>query len=246
MEEQATTRTGALRALLHRITSPQLRAAAVEVLQWRYGRVARTKERVLRQYRSTPRIELEQRVLAITPNGMVIETSLAEVRGHVTALLTTALADVGVTSGTVLEAGAGDGTDLRAMRRIMPSVHFVGCDLVPRSREIVPADMYHLPFATESVDAVITSRVLEQLPSDVGRAMREIARVTKRWLSSIEPDYERATWLQRLYMIRQDYVRDIVGPARDAGLELIRREWSYGGNPLNRPSMFVFAKRSVR
>ena len=57
-----------------------------------------------------------------------------------------------------------------------------------------------------------------------------------------EPDYERAGGWQRLAMRRKDYVRDIVGPAQRAGMRLLLREWTRGGNPLNRPSLFVFRK----
>jgi SAM-dependent methyltransferase len=234
-----------LRKLFRAVTSQYFRVVVEEILQWRHGRVVRNRALVTRQYRLKPGVNLDAPTLGRTPEGTVTETPYHVIRSHNWKLITDMLVELGATRGIALEVGAGDGTDVRAMRRMLPAISWHGCDLNPRigNREIIPADAVHLPFRTGTADVVVTSHVLEQMP-DVAPALQEIARVTKQWLISVEPDYERGSWMQRLYMIRKDYVRDIVNPAAAAGFTLVRREWAYAGNPLNRPSIFVFRKQA--
>lgn len=150
---------------------------------------------------------------------------------------------IGVRRGRVLEIGAGDGINLRGLRSLAFPIEWHGCDLVPRDRSIVTADATSLPFATLAFDAIFTYNAIEQMPGEVARhVFLEMMRVSRRGVVSVEPDFQRAAWPQRLSMIRKDYVRDIVGPATMAGFKLVGREWTFGGNALNRPAIFVFGK----
>ena len=233
-----------LRRLVRAMTSQYQRIVITDLLKWRRGRIVRTRAEVIRQYSGSGSVDLAQPLIGVSPRGEIVYSTVGDLRGHRWQLIADTLRELGVNTGVALEVGAGDGTNLRGLRRLMPSVSWWGCDLVPRHPEIVAADAVQLPFGSESCDVVLTILSLEQMPGDVGwRTLEEIARVSKRWLVSIEPDYGRASWAQRLYMIRRDYIREIVRPAAAAGFQLVRRQWTYG-NPLNRPSMFVFEKRA--
>lgn len=220
------------------------RLVLAECWEWRRGRLHRTRAHVIRQYSGrTEKLDLKQPLWAVCPDGRMHPTTLGYIRGQNWRLIAGALAELGVVGGTILEIGAGDGTNLAGMRQVVKEARWFGFDLVPRERGIVQCDAGQLPLPDGSVDAVITHMCLEQMPDrTVGPAIQEIVRVSKLGLVCIEPDYQWGGWAQRLYMIRRDYVRDIVGPANKAGLTLLRRERAYGGNPLNRPSLFVFGK----
>jgi hypothetical protein len=207
--------------------------------------MVRTRAAVIRQYSRNRGVDLEQPVLGILPGGELKPTTVREIRTQTWRLIAEGLAELGVTHGIALEVGAGDATNLRGLRGLVPLVSWVGCDLVPRNPEVIRADAVQLPFADRSCDVVVTVHALEQMPGETGKqVLQEIARVTRRGLISLEPDYQRASWSQRLYMRRRDYIRDIVNPAAVAGLTLSRRQWAVAGNPLNRSSIFVFDKRA--
>jgi SAM-dependent methyltransferase len=205
------------------------------------GRQRRTREQILSEYRDW-RVDLDQPVLALHPDGRLERTRAIHVRQRNWQRIVAALRDdLGVAVGTVLEVGGGDGTNRRHLAQLAPDLRWLACDLIPRSADVQYGDATALPFASRSVDAVVTYNALEQMPREVSaRAMQEIARVSRHGLVSIEPDYQRGGWSQKLAMTRKDYIRDVVGPATAAGLRLLRREWTIGGNPMNRPAIFVF------
>ena len=202
----------------------------------------RTKASIREEYGEW-RVNLHQPVLAVHPDGRLERMRLATVRAQAWQRILEALAELGVDRGVVLEVGAGDGTNLRALRPLAPHLTWAGCDLIPRSADVCPADATALPFMSNAVAAVVTYHALEQMPREASyQALTEIARVSRMGLVSVEPDYQRGNWAQKLAMRRKDYIRDILAPARAAGFTLVRREWTIAGNPLNRSSVFVFRK----
>jgi SAM-dependent methyltransferase len=227
---------------LHWLDRRYARLVLDELRRWRGGRQRRTTERVISEYRGR-RMDPAQPVVAIDPEGQLHESTAGAVRSRNWRAIVDALAELGVRRGLVLEVGAGDGINLRGLRALTSEVAWIGCDLVPRDASIVAADATRLPFRPAGVDAVVTYNALEQMPRETSAAaLREIARVARHGLVCVEPDFQRAAWPQRLSMLRKDYVRDIAEPATRAGLTLVRREWTHGGNPLNRPALFAFRR----
>lgn len=221
-----------------------LQRGAQEIRAWWRGPQRRTRAQVVREYTDW-RVDLEAPALAIYPDGRLENSTIGKVRDHNWRGILEGLDELGVRAGTVLEVGAGDGTNLNGLRDLAPHMAWVGCDLVPRTRGLVACDAVRLPFPDRAFEAVITRFALEQMPREIAtQALREIGRVSRLGLVSIEPDYQRAAWLQRLAMIRKDYIRDVIRPAKAVGLELLRHDWAVGGSPLMRPSRFVFRKRA--
>lgn len=100
--------------------------------------------------------------------------------------LQTAIAEVA--PATVLDAGCGEGEIL--VRKVLPApAQVVSLDLNPRSltaarqragqRRLVCGSTYQLPFASNSVDAVLCLEVLEHLDQPA-KALAELARVARR------------------------------------------------------------------
>lgn len=214
-----------------------------ELAAWRRGPHRRTKERIVAEYRSRL-VDPARPVVVVDPDGRVRSSTVGAVRTDNWKRILEGLLSLGVRSGVVLEVGAGDGINLRGLHELAPEITWIGCDLTPRDTRVIACSAEQLPFASKSVDAVITYAALEQMPGETGqKVLTEIARVSRRGLVAIEPDYQRAQWLQRLAMIRKDYIRDIVRPSTEAGLTLRRRAWAVG-KPLTRLGYFVFAPES--
>lgn len=219
-----------------------LKMFVAELLSWFRGWRPRTRERVIQEYTDW-QVDLSLPVLAIHPDGQLQRLTVGDVRQRNWRRILGGLAELGVTQGSVLEIGGGDGTNMRALRQLAPEISWQACDLVPRDIEVCACDATSLPYPDSSFDAVITYNAFEQMPGDIiYRATREIARVSKKGLVSIEPDYQRANFAQKFSMIRKDYVKNITSPATSAGFKLLSREWTICGNPLNRASFFIFHK----
>lgn len=91
--------------------------------------------------------------------------------------------------GKVLEIGCGGGGMIKAIKSYRPDLTAVGCDISrdaittakkhPEGVSFVVGDIYHLPFAKESFDAVVVYDVLEHI-DDPEKGMQEIQRVLKK------------------------------------------------------------------
>lgn len=91
-----------------------------------------------------------------------------------------------IPQGKVLEVGCGGGAFLRAIKRHRPELKAEGCDISKKVLKIArkmaggvrykQANVYDLPFAKESCQAVVSFDVLEHL-YDPKKALKEINRV---------------------------------------------------------------------
>ncbi len=92
--------------------------------------------------------------------------------------------------GSLLDAGCGEGFTLRALAERFPRAARTGVDAdaaaIAFARQhhgegtaFEQADLYRLPFADASFDAVVCSEVLEHLAAP-GRALDEVLRVARR------------------------------------------------------------------
>lgn len=98
---------------------------------------------------------------------------------------------------TVLEVGAGDGVNLRAIDGYVMGqrplrLHAVEPNMAARTRllrnfDAVDGTAQALPFADASIDLVFTSGVLIHIPPrDLAQACAEIHRVSRRYIVAIE------------------------------------------------------------
>lgn len=99
---------------------------------------------------------------------------------------------------SIIEVGAGAGDNLRAIDMIydrskMP-VKLMGCDPNEAARKAIadvadamPGEIGSLPYNDGAADMVFTSGVLVHVPPDeLINSMKELLRVSKRWILSIE------------------------------------------------------------
>jgi pseudaminic acid biosynthesis-associated methylase len=98
--------------------------------------------------------------------------------------------------GSVVEIGANTGINLRGLRRLLPPTAVLAAvepntaacarlraDAELRAHDVLAADAYDIPLADASYDLVFTNGVLIHVPpARLGTAMREIARVARRYV----------------------------------------------------------------
>jgi SAM-dependent methyltransferase len=133
--------------------------------------------------------------------------------------------------GRVLDIGCGSG------RIVQTLAAGVGVDLAPRKlrwlrgpgRELVQADMNHLPFRDLAFDAVISSEVIEHVPREDVR-LQELVRVIRPGgiLVLGTPDYGRRRWrvLEWIYghVYPGGYVKEHINRYTHEGLQRELRE----------------------
>lgn len=137
---------------------------------------------------------------------------------------------------SVLEVGVGDGTKLGKVALQFPkNVSFGGFDIswsrVHYARKYVSdlgvdaflctGDLFNCPFPDSSIDVVYTSHSIEPNGGREEEAIRELYRITNKYLVLLEPSFEFAGEEDRKRMARNGYVKNIKGAIENLGYDLI-------------------------
>lgn len=163
----------------------------------------------------------------------------------------------------LLEAGVGEATTLRGVleRLAGPSpVPAIGFDISWSRTHVarnyladtgVAAGLYvgeleHIALPSDSVDVVFTAHAVEPNHGREAEVLRELYRVTGRYLVLFEPAYEFASPEARARMEAHGYCRGLGRIARENGWEVIRHELlGVSTEPLN-PTAVLLVRKSDR
>ncbi|MDP2641223.1 MAG: methyltransferase domain-containing protein [Candidatus Yanofskybacteria bacterium] len=164
---------------------------------------------------------------------------------------------LGAPRGSILEAGVGEATTLA---HVIPKLDITpktiyGFDLSwsrvryaaayakrRKLREpfLFTADLFNIPMADHSIDIVYTSHSIESNGGKEREALRELMRVTRRYLVLLEPAYEFANQQAKERMRKYGYVRNLLGSARSLGFRVEEhRPFDISVNPLNPTGLLV-------
>jgi uncharacterized protein YbaR (Trm112 family) len=125
---------------------------------------------------------------------------------------------------SVCEAGAGEATKLAQLAQVAGGkIAFSGFDIslgrmllakkflnrLNVDAECFCADMNDIPLLDNSVEAIVTFGAVEPNRGKEFEILAELARVASRLLVLVEPDYDRATPLQRARMDQHNYVQHL-------------------------------------
>lgn len=161
---------------------------------------------------------------------------------------------------TVCDAGTGECTTLAfIMEALTRSTRVAAFDLSV-SRTLVGrqflagrgleldalfvAELGSIPFVDGACDLIMTHHSIEPNHGREEEIVRELARVTRRYLLMIEPSWELATPAQRERMQKHGYVRGLPAILERAGLRIVRQEaWPHDLNPEN-PAALLLAERA--
>lgn len=161
---------------------------------------------------------------------------------------------------SLLEAGVGEGTTLSFVLQALnnPGLQAHGFDLswsrIATCRDwlasqsvgeptLAVASLLHLPYGNDAFDVVYTSHTIEPNGGNEAAILRELYRVTSRYLVLLEPGYELASDEARARMERLGYCRDLPGVAASLGMKVVRHVlFGHSVNPLNPTAITIIEK----
>jgi ubiquinone/menaquinone biosynthesis C-methylase UbiE len=181
-----------------------------------------------------------------------------EVLFHSAGLLGQIISSLKPTS--VLDAGTGEATTLSAVLREMktlPDVILAFDISLSRLlfarrniRNIQQADvclftgeLSNIPVADSSVDLVTTFHAIEPNAGRERKILKELLRVSRRYLVLVEPSFELGSLKTKARITRHSYVRGLVEILSDLGAEIVRHElWPFNVNSRNEAALIVAEK----
>jgi len=163
---------------------------------------------------------------------------------------------------SILEAGVGEGTTLSfvldGFGKECPEAHGfdiswsrIACCrewLIGRGHNSVVlsvASLLHLPYLDDSFDVVYTSHTIEPNGGNEPTILKELYRITSRYLVLLEPGYELASDEAQQRMETHGYCRGLVRHSEELGMEVVKHElFPHTSNPLNPTAITVIAKNA--
>jgi uncharacterized protein YbaR (Trm112 family) len=161
---------------------------------------------------------------------------------------------------SILEAGVGEATVLcplirkLAKRPVRVSAFDLSWSRVMYARRyaeqvggIQPrfftGDLFQIPAIDGAYDLVYTSHAIEPNHPREREALRELYRVTRRWLVLFEPSYELGGEETRRNIETHGYCRDLPEIARELGYEVVQHDLlDFVHTPRNRTGVLVIRK----
>lgn len=102
------------------------------------------------------------------------------------------------------------------------------------------ANMSNIPMATSSIDTVLTIHAVEPNGGKEIEIVRELARVAKKYVILIEPDFDSASNDQKTRMQRLSYIGSLNDAIKASKLTIVDRiSLRNNSNPLNCASVYI-------
>jgi ubiquinone/menaquinone biosynthesis C-methylase UbiE/uncharacterized protein YbaR (Trm112 family) len=109
--------------------------------------------------------------------------------------------------------------------------------------KLFTANLFEIPLLDNSVDIVYTSHSIEPNGGKEEEALKELYRITKKYLILLEPSYEFASPEARERMQKHGYVKNLPLVAKTLGYKIIEhRLFEYSLNPLNPTGLLIIEK----
>ncbi len=107
------------------------------------------------------------------------------------------------------------------------------------------ANLFEIPLLDNSIDIVYTSHSIEPNGGKEEEAIKELYRITGKYLILLEPSYEFANDKSRERMKEHGYVTNLYSTAKKLGYKVIEhRLFEYSSNPLNPTGIMIIEKKS--
>lgn len=160
---------------------------------------------------------------------------------------------------SILEAGVGDGVTLSGVLCYLgAAVRGYGFDLswsraASAKRYLQQANitnttlctgsLFHIPFSDNSIDIVYSSHSIEPNGGKEEPILRELYRVTRKFLILVEPGYELASDEARQRMDFHGYCKNLPGIAASLGYDVLEHKlFPFTSDPLNPSALTVIRK----
>jgi len=162
---------------------------------------------------------------------------------------------------SILEAGVGEATTLSGvLEHLDEGVKSYGFDLswsrVAHAKnwlhtqgqlntQLCCGDLFNMPYLDNAIDLVYTSHSIEPNGGNEEAIIKELYRVTRKYLILLEPGYELASDEAKHRMDSHGYCKNLPGIAKKLGYHVVRHElFPYVTNPLNPTALTIISKLS--
>lgn len=162
---------------------------------------------------------------------------------------------------SILEAGVGEATTLSGvLKNLGREVRSYGFDLswsrLAYAKEwlstqgftntaLCSGDLLNIPFLDNSIDVVYTSHSIEPNGGKEKPILRELYRVTRKYLILLEPGYELSSAEAQERMTSHGYCKNLKGVSNSLEYNVIKHElFPYSANPLNPTALTIIAKHN--
>lgn len=164
--------------------------------------------------------------------------------------------------GSIIEVGVGEATTLNTVIRCLKHKpnNISGFD-ISWSRlkfakgllndfnidnvNLFTANLFEIPLLDNSIDIVYTSHSIEPNGGNEENALKELYRITNKYLILLEPAFEFANSESRERMISNGYVTQLYETARRLNFNIIEhRLFDHCSNPLNPTGLIIIEKNS--
>ena len=161
---------------------------------------------------------------------------------------------------SIIEVGVGDATTLNTVIRNLenkPS-DILGFDIswsrLKFAKELLKdikldsvklftANLFEIPLLDNSIDVVYTSHSIEPNGGKEEEALKELYRITNKYLILLEPSFEHANDEGKARMKKNGYVTKLHATAKKLGYKIIEhRLFEYCSNPLNPTGLIIIEK----
>jgi ubiquinone/menaquinone biosynthesis C-methylase UbiE/uncharacterized protein YbaR (Trm112 family) len=116
-------------------------------------------------------------------------------------------------------------------------------DLNIKSVKLFTANLFEIPLPDGSVDVVYTSHSIEPNGGQEEPALKELYRITKKYLILLEPSFEFANEEARQRMKKHGYVKALYDTAKKLNYNIVEhRLFDYSANPLNPTGLLIIKK----
>jgi len=162
-------------------------------------------------------------------------------------------------SNSILEAGIGEAsTFYGVVNNLDNDVKCYGFDLSwsriayankwlasneMTKHSLCTGNLLDIPFLDNSIDVVYTSHSIEPNRGNEKEILKELFRITNKYLVLLEPAYELTNDENRARMDRHKYCKGLEKTAKELGYNVIKHElFKYNANPLNPTSLIIIEK----
>ncbi len=105
------------------------------------------------------------------------------------------------------------------------------------------ANLFEIPLLDNSIDIVYTSHSIEPNGGKEEEALKELMRITKKYLILLEPSFEFANDEAKARMKKHGYVTELYSTAKNLNYKIVEhRLFDYSANPLNPTGLIIIEK----
>lgn len=162
---------------------------------------------------------------------------------------------------SILEVGVGEATTLNTLLKNLKNLpdNIFGFDIswsrLKFAKEFLKdfginnvnlftANLFDIPLLDNSIDVIYTSHSIEPNGGKEEEALKELYRVTKKYLILLEPSFEFGNDKAKLRMKEHGYITNLYGTAKNLGYKIIEHKlFEFSDDKINPTGLMIIEKK---